>query len=95
MTASNDEWHDHALAFFQLCHSTPDFDDDAHRLMAEHIACFHRRLIAIEKMEVRATDRGGGDFDDCVRRFLDHRIGNCVDANVVFTVPAECSHSMF
>ena len=44
-------------------------------------------------MEVRSADRGRGDLDNRVCWFLNLRIGNRINADVVFAVPAECSHS--
>ena len=78
--------------FFKSRHRAADFDDDAHRLMPKDVAVFHRRLVAIEEVQVRAANCGRGDFDDRVRRFLNGWIGNCIDAHVMFAVPAECSH---
>jgi hypothetical protein len=58
--------------------------------MPQHVSRFRRGLVAIEQMEVRAADRSGGDFDDRVRRLMNHRIGNFIDAHVGFAMPAEC-----
>ena len=43
-------------------------------------------------MEVRSANRGRGDFYNRVRRLFDFRIGNRIHSDVVFAVPAECSH---
>ena len=60
--------------------------------MAEDIATFHRWLIAIQKMQVRAADSAAGYLDDCIPGMLDLGIGNRIDANVTFSVPAKCAH---
>ena len=46
-----------------------------------------------EKMEVRSANRGRGDLDNRVRRLSDLGIRNRIYPDVVFAVPAECSHS--
>ena len=60
--------------------------------MAENVAAFHRRLVAVEEMQVGAADRAGGDLDYRIAGVLDLRIGDGVDANVAFPVPAKCAH---
>lgn len=79
---------------FKFRHCAADFDDDTHGLVPQNVAVLHRRLIAVEKVQIRTTDCCRGDFDDGVRRFLNGRIGDGIDANVVFAVPAECSHGI-
>jgi hypothetical protein len=56
--------------------------------MAQDVAVFHRRLIAVEQMEIGAADRTGCDFDEGISRVLNLWIRNCIDANVAFAVPA-------
>jgi hypothetical protein len=56
--------------------------------MAEDIAAFHGRLKAVEQMKVRAADSAGRDLDDRVARVLYFRVGDRVDTNVAFSVPA-------
>ncbi len=80
--ARDDEGHHHAVALFEFRHRAAGLDDDAHRLVAEDVAVFHAGLVAVEEMQVRAADRRGGNLDDGVRGFLNHGIGNCIDADV-------------
>src|SRR5271165_6427635 len=49
---------------------------------------FHSHHKSIVKMEVRSADRGRGDLDNRVCWFLNLRIGNRINADVVFAVPA-------
>ena len=67
-------------------------DDLAHVLMAEDVAALHRRLVAVEQMQVGATYRAGGNLDHRVARVLDLRIRDGVDADVALPVPAKCTH---
>lgn len=60
--------------------------------MAEHVAVFHRRDIAVVEMQVRAADRRRGDANDRVARIFDFRIGNGVDAHVGAPVQAQRLH---
>ncbi len=92
LAAGDDERYDDAVTLLEFRHHAADLDDDSHRLMAEHVAFLHLHHVTVVKMQIRPADRGGGDFDDRVRRFLNHRIGNRINADVRFAVPAECSH---
>ena len=76
----------------RLVTSGAKLDHLAHVLMAQDVAALHRRLIAVEQMQVGAADRAGGDLDDRVAGVLDLRIGNGVDADVALPVPAQCAH---
>jgi hypothetical protein len=84
------------LAFLQLLHRAADFDDDAHRLVAEDVSRFHRGLVAIEEVEIGAANGGRSNlYDglyDGVSRIDDGRVIDRVDANVVYAVPDECLH---
>ena len=93
VTAGNDKRHHNSISFFELRHRTPYVDDDAHGLMPKHVAFFHSHHKSIVKMEVRSANRGRGDLDNRVCRFLNLGIGNRIDADVVFTMPTECSNS--
>ena len=79
---------DDAVPHFQIGDLGAEFDYLAHILMAQDVALFHRRLIAVEQMEIGAADRTGCDFDDSISRVLNRWIGNRIDAYVAFAVPA-------
>ena len=92
MPAADREGHDHPVADFEVGDLRTKLDDLAHVLMAENIAALHRRLIAVEQVQVGAADRAGGDPDDRVAGVLDLRIRNSVDADVTLPVPTKCTH---
>ncbi|MDO8945020.1 MAG: hypothetical protein Q7U75_17700 [Desulfobacterales bacterium] len=56
--------------------------------MAENIAALHGRLVAIEQMKVGAADGTGRYPDDRIARMLDLGIGDRIDPDVAFSVPA-------
>ena len=70
----------------------PEFDDFAHHFMAENVAFLHRHDDAVVKVQIRAADRGGGDFDNGIARVEKLRIGNFFDPHVMFSVPDNCFH---
>jgi len=87
--AAADREGDHdAVADPQIGDLGPERHDLTHILMAEDVAGFHRRLVAVEQVEIGAADRAGGDLDDRIARVLDLGIGDGVDAHVALTVPA-------
>ena len=92
LPAADREGHDHPVADFEIRDLRTKLDDLAHVFMAEDVAAFHRRLVAIEEMQVGAADRAGGDLDHRVTRVLDFRIRDGVDADVTLPVPAKCTH---
>ena len=94
-SAGDGEGDDDAVPLLELRHFATDFDDDAHRLVAQDVAALHRRLVAVEEVEIRAADRGRGDPDDDVGRLFDDGIGDGVDADIAGTVPAERFHEVF
>lgn len=89
LAAADREGHDDPVADPEIGDLRAELDDLAHVLMAEDVAALHRRLIAVEKMQIRATDGAGGDPDHGIAGVLDRRIGDGVDANVALPVPAE------
>jgi hypothetical protein len=90
--AGNRERHDHAVALFEVRHGAADFDDLAHRLVAEDVALLHRRHEPVEEVQVGAADAAGGDPDDRIAGVLDLGVGNGVDANVASAVPTQGFH---
>ena len=88
LAAADRERHDDAVADLEVGDLGAQLDHLAHVLVAEDVAALHRRLVAVEQMKIGAADRAGGDLDDRVAGMLDLGIGNGVDANVAFSVPA-------
>ena len=60
--------------------SVPISTDDAHGLVAEHVALAQVRAEHAVEVEVGSADRGGRDADDRVGRFLDDGVGDVDDA---------------
>jgi hypothetical protein len=56
--------------------------------VAEDVAALHGGLVAVEEMKVGAANGAGGDLDDRIAGMLDLGIGNRIDPNVAFSVPA-------
>jgi hypothetical protein len=56
--------------------------------VAENVAALHGRLVTVEEMKVRAADGTGSYLDDRIARMLDLGIGDRIDPNVAFSVPA-------
>jgi hypothetical protein len=88
LAATDRKGDDDAVSHFQIGDLGAEFDHLAHILMAQDVAVFHRRLIAVEQMEIGAADRTSCDFDDGISWVLNLWIGNRIDANVAFAVPA-------
>ena len=72
--------------------SGPGLLDDAHRLVAEHVAGVEVRRHHLVEVEVRAAHAGGGDPDDHVVGLADARVGNLVDPDIALALPGECLH---
>jgi hypothetical protein len=62
--------------------------DFAHEFMAQDITRLHGRDIAVIEMQIRATDRREGDFDDGVMRVQNLWIRYGFEAHIVFAIPA-------
>src|SRR4029453_15897134 len=92
LPASNGEWNDDAIANAKLTIASTDLDHLAHEFMAEHVTWFHCGYIATVDVKVGSADRGCRDSDDCIARIEDPRIGNCLDAHVLFSVVADGLH---
>jgi hypothetical protein len=88
------EGDDHAIADLQLRVLFADLDDLAHELVAENVACLHRRDIAVEQMQIGPADRGRRDFDDGVARVEDLRIRDALHANVIGGMPDQRFHQV-
>ena len=79
----------------RLVTSRAQLDYLAHVFVAEYVAAFHRRLIAVEQMEIGAANGAGRDLDDRIPRMLNLRVGDRIDADIALSVPTECAHSNF
>src|SRR5690606_23109173 len=90
--ATNRERHDNAVALLKFRDGRADFFDDAHRLMTENIPLLHRRIEAVEQMEVRPANRRRGNPDNRIAGVFDFRFGDVVAANIADTVPYERFH---
>ena len=82
----------HAVAGLQVPGFAADLLHDAHRLVTEDVALAHERTERFVQVQVGATDVGRRDPYDRVRRLLDDRVRNRVDADVLRTVPGHCPH---
>ena len=54
----------------------------------------HPRNEAVVDMQVGAADRSRGDADDGITRIQDLRIGDILDAQLLFAVPDICFHTI-
>jgi hypothetical protein len=88
LSAANGEGHNDPIADSEVFDFRAQLDHFAHVLVAENIAALHGRLVAVEEMKVRAADGAGSDLDDRIARVLDFWIGNRIDPDVAFSVPA-------
>ena len=84
----------HAVADGESGHCRPHRPHDAHRFVAEDVALRHERAEDLVEVEVGAAQPARRDLDDRVRRVLDRRIGDLVDADVAPAVPHGCLHRL-
>lgn len=94
MTAGDVERNHHAVARFEVGDSRTGFFDNADRFVADDIARRHEWRQHFVEMEVRPADRGRGDADDRIGRFLDRGVGHFFDRNVSAALPGYCSHEL-
>ena len=88
LAAADRERDDDAVADLEIGHLGAELDHLAHILMAQDVAALHRRLIAVEKVEIGAADRAGRDLDDRVARMFNFWVRNGVHADVALSMPA-------
>ena len=88
LSAADREWHDDAIANLEVFDFGAQFDHFTHVLVAENVAALHGGLIAVEEMKVRTANGTCRDLDDRIAGMLDLRVGNSIDADVPFSVPA-------
>ena len=84
LAAGHLERHHHAIAHGEAfgLGLRADFHHLAHGFVTHDVAQAHGRHQAVEQVQVRAADAGGGDLDDGVARILDLRIRHALAAQV-------------
>ncbi len=80
--------YDDPIAHLQVPDFATHLDDNSHVLVAENVATFHGRLVAVIKMQVGAADRARRDFDDRVSGMLNGWVGYRIDPDIAVAVPA-------
>ncbi|MNH14489.1 hypothetical protein D3C79_740820 [compost metagenome] len=90
--AGDHERNHHAVTDLQIGDPATGFLDDAHELVAEDITRLGLWNLAVVEVQVGAADGGGGDPEDNVVLFLDERVGDIVDPDVLGSVVCQCSH---
>ncbi|MNV78289.1 hypothetical protein D3C71_1717710 [compost metagenome] len=90
--AGDHERNDHAVSDVQVGHGAAGVLDDAHEFVAEDIARFGLRDLAVVEVQVRAADGGGRYPQDDVVIVLDDRVRDVVDPDIVAAVIGQCSH---
>src|SRR5688572_9198751 len=92
LSARNRERHDDSVTYCDLPHLRADLHDLTHELMSQDIPFFEGRNVAVEEMNVRATDGGGRDLHDAVARVEDLRIINGLHLDLFLSHPDESLH---
>ena len=64
----------------------------SHGLVAQDVALVDEGAEHLVEVQIGAADAGRGDANDRVRRLLDPRIGNGVDAHVALSMPGDSFH---
>lgn len=72
--AADGERYDNAIADLEIGDPGAKLNHLTHIFMAEDVAAFHRGLISVQEVQVRAANRASGDPDDRITRVLDGRI---------------------
>jgi hypothetical protein len=92
VAAGDGERHDHSVAHLEVRHALAELDDLAHELVAEDVPSLHRGDVPVVQVQVRATDRGGGDLHDRVAVIDDLRIGDVLHLDRVASRPHIGAH---
>ena len=90
-TGDHERGHD-TITDREFRYGTAFFDHDPHRFVAHDIAGFHGGHHSIHQMQITATDGACRYLDDDVVCFKDRRIFHVVEADIAFTVIAQCAH---
>lgn len=94
IATGNHERNHHTVAALHGGDGRAGFFDDAHELMAEDIAVLHGRDLAPVQVQVRATDRGGGDPQNDVVGLFNDRIGHGIHLHLVCALVSHRSHAL-
>ncbi len=92
VAARDVERDDDAVADGEVRHGRSHLDDDAHRLVPEHVALVDERSEEFVQVQVGAADRGRGDLHDRVGGLEDLRVGHLLDAHGALALPGQCLH---
>jgi len=92
VAAGDVEGDDHPVSGHEVRYFGAHFLDDAHGFVAQHVAGLHVRPEHFIEMKIGAADRGRGDLDDGVGRFLQNRVRDPLYADRPFSLPGECLH---
>ena len=87
-SAKNRKWDNDSIAYFERRHSATNLLDESHGFVPENVAALHCRHIAVEKVQIGIANAAARDFDDRVARILNLRVGDVIDADITFAVPA-------
>src|SRR5690349_14215552 len=93
LTTRDGERNDNPVTALHVFHFPADFNHLAHELVAENVARFHGRNIAIIKMKVRSTDRGTRDPDYRITRVENLGIIDGLDTHLFFSLPTKRLHN--
>src|ERR1044072_7162378 len=78
----------HSIADLQIFDARPHLDNFPHELVAENVALHHGGDVPVIDMQVRAADGGGRNLDNGVPRIEDFRVGDILNAQTRYAVPA-------
>ncbi len=95
VAAGDRKWIDDAIAHFQVLHAAADFHHFAHEFVADDIAAHHGRDVTVVDVQIRSTDRRGGDADDRIAWVENLRVRDFLDAQIRNAVPTIRLHSGF
>jgi hypothetical protein len=94
VTARDVERHHDAVADLQVARLGADLLDDAHGLVAQHVAGVQVRAEDLVEVQVGPADRGRGDLDDRVGGLLDAGVGDVLDRDLLGALPGQCLHTV-
>src|SRR5829696_8726717 len=92
LTTGNRERNHNSIPRGEVLHLIAHFHHFSHKLMTEDISFFHCGDISIIQVQVRATDRCGGDTNNRVTRVQDLRIRNLLNSYVYNAIPTNRLH---
>lgn len=92
-TGNHERNHD-PIARPKVAHTAADLFDNAHELMAQHVAAVQVGNLAAIQMQVRTADRRGGHAQNQVVGSRQHRVGDGVDTDVLAAVVGQSAHML-